>query len=62
MKVRQSRAFWARTVAAIAAAARRCFHPGGYAGGQVANATYRNHGPHTEAIEITFNPEQTSYR
>jgi peptide-methionine (S)-S-oxide reductase len=34
----------------------------GYAGGEVANATYRNHGTHAEAIEIVFDPEQTSYR
>ena len=34
----------------------------GYAGGDVANATYRNHGTHAEAIELTFDPEQTSYR
>ncbi len=34
----------------------------GYAGGDVPNATYRNHGTHAEAIEIIFNPEQTSYR
>ena len=34
----------------------------GYAGGEVANATYRNHGSHAEVIEITFDPEQTSYR
>ena len=34
----------------------------GYAGGDVPNATYRNHGTHAEAIEITFDPEQTSYR
>ena len=34
----------------------------GYAGGDVANATYRNHGTHAEAIEIVFDPEQTSYR
>ena len=34
----------------------------GYAGGEVANATYGNHGSHAEAIEITFDPEQTSYR
>ena len=34
----------------------------GYTGGDVANATYRNHGTHAEAIEITFDPEQTSYR
>ena len=34
----------------------------GYTGGDVLNATYRNHGAHAEAIEIVFNPEQTSYR
>ena len=34
----------------------------GYTGGDVANATYRNHGTHAEAIEIVFDPEQTSYR
>jgi peptide-methionine (S)-S-oxide reductase len=34
----------------------------GYAGGDVANATYRNHGTHAEAIEIVFDPERTSYR
>jgi len=34
----------------------------GYAGGDVANATYRNHGTHAEAIELTFDPELTSYR
>ena len=34
----------------------------GYSGGDVANATYRNHGTHAEAIEIIFDPEQTSYR
>jgi len=34
----------------------------GYAGGDVANATYRNHGTHAEAIEIVFDPEVTSYR
>src|SRR5256885_11468553 len=34
----------------------------GYSGGDVPNATYRNHGTHAEAIEITFDPEQTSYR
>ena len=43
-------------------------HPGvistrvGYTGGDVANATYRNHGSHAEAIEIIFDPAQTSYR
>jgi peptide-methionine (S)-S-oxide reductase len=34
----------------------------GYTGGDVANATYRNHGHHAEAVEITFDPGQTSYR
>src|SRR6059058_5234799 len=34
----------------------------GYTGGDVANATYRNHGTHAEAIEISFDPEQISYR
>ena len=34
----------------------------GYAGGDVPNATYRNHGTHAEAIEVTFDPERTSYR
>lgn len=34
----------------------------GYTGGDVQNATYRNHGTHAEAIEVTFNPEQLSYR
>src|SRR5438045_6740048 len=34
----------------------------GYTGGNVANATYYNHGGHAEAIEITFDPEHTSYR
>jgi len=34
----------------------------GYTGGEVANATYRNHGNHAEAIEIIFDPSVTSYR
>lgn len=34
----------------------------GYTGGDVANATYRNHGTHAEAIEIVFDPQQLSYR
>ena len=34
----------------------------GYTGGDVANATYRNHGTHAEGIEIVFDPEQISYR
>jgi len=44
------------------------FQPGvvstrvGYSGGDVANATYRNHGTHAEAVEIVFDPEKISYR
>jgi peptide-methionine (S)-S-oxide reductase len=34
----------------------------GYTGGDVANATYRNHGTHAEAIEILFDPQKLSYR
>ena len=34
----------------------------GYTGGDVPNATYRNHGTHAEAIEIIFNSEKISYR
>ena len=34
----------------------------GYAGGDVANATYRNHGNHAEAVEIIFDPQKISYR
>jgi peptide-methionine (S)-S-oxide reductase len=34
----------------------------GYSGGEVPNATYRNHGNHAGAIEIVFDPAQTSYR
>jgi len=34
----------------------------GYTGGEVPNATYRNHGNHAEGIEIQFDPEQISYR
>ncbi len=34
----------------------------GYTGGDVANATYRNHGTHAEGVEIIFDPEKTSYR
>ncbi|MGV2103440.1 peptide-methionine (S)-S-oxide reductase MsrA [Rhizobium sp. 21-4511-3d] len=34
----------------------------GYSGGEVANATYRNHGNHAEAIEIIFDPAKISYR
>ncbi|MDU0361263.1 peptide-methionine (S)-S-oxide reductase MsrA [Rhizobium sp. 25PS6] len=34
----------------------------GYTGGDVPNATYRNHGTHAEAIEIIFDPARISYR
>jgi peptide-methionine (S)-S-oxide reductase len=34
----------------------------GYSGGDVRNATYRNHGTHAEAIEIVFDPAKTSFR
>jgi peptide-methionine (S)-S-oxide reductase len=34
----------------------------GYTGGDVPHATYRNHGTHAEAIEIIFDPAQTTYR
>ncbi len=34
----------------------------GYSGGDVPNATYRNHGTHAEAIEITFDPARLSFR
>lgn len=34
----------------------------GYTGGDVRNATYRNHGNHAEAIEVVFDPKQLSYR
>jgi peptide-methionine (S)-S-oxide reductase len=34
----------------------------GYSGGEVANATYRHHGNHAEAVEIVFDPSVTSYR
>ena len=34
----------------------------GYSGGDVTNATYRNHGTHAEAIEIVFDPAKTSFR
>ena len=34
----------------------------GYTGGDVPNATYRNHGSHAESIEIIFDPDFTSYR
>jgi peptide-methionine (S)-S-oxide reductase len=34
----------------------------GYSGGEVDNATYRNHGNHAEAIEIVFDPDKLSFR
>ncbi|SFR33940.1 peptide-methionine (S)-S-oxide reductase MsrA [Litoreibacter janthinus] len=34
----------------------------GYTGGDVENATYRNHGTHAEGIEIVFDPKVMSYR
>ena len=34
----------------------------GYSGGDVPNATYRNHGSHAEAIEVVFDPALLSYR
>ncbi len=34
----------------------------GYSGGHVANATYRNHEGHAEAIEIIFDPARLSFR
>jgi peptide-methionine (S)-S-oxide reductase len=34
----------------------------GYTGGDVPNATYRNHGTHAEGIEIIFDPAVLSYR
>ena len=34
----------------------------GYTGGEVPNATYRNHGNHAEAIEVIFDPAKMSFR
>ena len=34
----------------------------GYSGGEVRNATYRNHGSHAEAIEIIFDPQKLGFR
>ena len=34
----------------------------GYTGGDVPNATYRNHGTHAEGIEILFDPDRITYR
>ncbi|HMS83841.1 MAG TPA: peptide-methionine (S)-S-oxide reductase MsrA [Nitrospira sp.] len=34
----------------------------GYSGGDVPNATYRNHGTHAEAIEVAFDPGKLTFR
>jgi len=34
----------------------------GYTGGDVPNATYRNHGSHAEGIEVIFDPAVMTYR
>lgn len=34
----------------------------GYSGGDVPDATYRNHGTHAEALEVVFDREKLSYR
>jgi peptide-methionine (S)-S-oxide reductase len=34
----------------------------GYSGGDVPNATYRNHGTHAEAMEVIFDPARLSFR
>ncbi|SFP97990.1 peptide-methionine (S)-S-oxide reductase [Roseivivax halotolerans] len=34
----------------------------GYTGGDVPNATYRNHGTHAEGLELWFDPARISYR
>jgi peptide-methionine (S)-S-oxide reductase len=34
----------------------------GYSGGDVKNATYRNHGTHAEAIEVVYDPSKTNFR
>lgn len=34
----------------------------GYSGGDVPNATYRNHGTHAEAIEVVFDPDTLTFR
>ena len=34
----------------------------GYTGGEVKNATYRNHGAHAEAVEVLFDPSVISFR
>ena len=42
--------------------ATRVGYTGGHSGGDVANATYQNHGNHAEGIEIMFDPALTSFR
>jgi len=34
----------------------------GYSGGDVPNATYRNHGTHAETLEVVFDPRKLSFR
>lgn len=34
----------------------------GYSGGDVANASYRHHGSHAEAVEVVFDPGRVSFR
>ena len=34
----------------------------GYSGGDVPNATYRNHGTHAETLEVVFDPDRLSFR
>lgn len=34
----------------------------GYTGGELENPTYRNHGQHIEAVQITFDPAKVSYK
>jgi peptide-methionine (S)-S-oxide reductase len=34
----------------------------GYSGGDVPNATYRNHGTHAETLEVVFDPDKLSFR
>ena len=34
----------------------------GYTGGENENPTYENHPGHAEAVEITYDPEKTSYK
>ena len=34
----------------------------GYTGGDVPNATYRDHGTHAEGIEVVFDPAKISFR